>query len=150
MLHEDIFFNSYCKYIKLNFWLVICIAKNFIWTTLKAIFSIFRYSFLHPLIPDLQIVVSQTNIVWSQQTIHQWKAMFENKIEKNDPYDWFCSPVSYIWKCWYLINVLCFKLCFLMILKQMVCSYFFAQTWENMKLCLHEHRLVSFSLIVVF
>ncbi len=26
---------------KLNFWLVICIAKNFIWTTLKAIFSIF-------------------------------------------------------------------------------------------------------------
>ncbi len=28
---------------KLNFWLVICIAKNFIWTTLKAIFSIFAY-----------------------------------------------------------------------------------------------------------
>ncbi len=27
---------------KLNFLLVICIAKNFIWTTLKAIFSIFR------------------------------------------------------------------------------------------------------------
>ncbi len=26
---------------KLNFWLVICIAKNFIWTTLKVIFSIF-------------------------------------------------------------------------------------------------------------
>ncbi len=25
---------------KLNFWLVICIAKNFIWTTLKMIFSI--------------------------------------------------------------------------------------------------------------
>ncbi len=28
---------------KLNFWLVICIAKNFIWTTLKMIFSIFRF-----------------------------------------------------------------------------------------------------------
>ncbi len=28
---------------KLNFWLVICIAKNFIWTTLNAIFSIFRF-----------------------------------------------------------------------------------------------------------
>ncbi len=28
---------------KLNFWLVICIAKNFIWTTLKVIFSIFRF-----------------------------------------------------------------------------------------------------------
>ncbi len=24
---------------KLNFWLVICIAKNFIWTTLKAILN---------------------------------------------------------------------------------------------------------------
>ncbi len=28
---------------KLNFWLVICITKNFIWTTLKVIFSMFRY-----------------------------------------------------------------------------------------------------------
>ncbi len=28
---------------KLNFWLVICIAKNYIWTTLKVIFSIFRF-----------------------------------------------------------------------------------------------------------
>ncbi len=27
---------------KLNYWLVICIAKNFIWTSLKMIFSIFR------------------------------------------------------------------------------------------------------------
>ncbi len=26
-----------------NFWLVICITKNFIWTTLKMIFSIFRF-----------------------------------------------------------------------------------------------------------
>ncbi len=33
------------------------------------IFSIFRF-FLHPQIPDLQIVVSQTNIV---QIIHKWK-----------------------------------------------------------------------------
>ncbi len=29
--------------LKLNFWLVICIAKNFIWTTLKMICSIFRF-----------------------------------------------------------------------------------------------------------
>ncbi len=28
---------------KLNFWLVICIAQKFNWTTLKAIFSIFRF-----------------------------------------------------------------------------------------------------------
>ncbi len=49
---------------KVNFLLVICIAKNFIWTTLKVIFSIFRI-FLHPQIPDFQIVVSQPNIVRS-------------------------------------------------------------------------------------
>ncbi len=40
---------------KLNYWLVICIAKNFIWTTLKAIFSIF-FIFLHPQIPDFPIL----------------------------------------------------------------------------------------------
>ncbi len=39
---------NFCKFptiniSKLNFWLVICIAKNFIWTTLKMIFSIFRF-----------------------------------------------------------------------------------------------------------
>ncbi len=28
---------------KLNYWLVICMAKNFIWTTLKVIFSIFWF-----------------------------------------------------------------------------------------------------------
>ncbi len=31
---------------KLHFWLVICIAKNFIWTSLKAIFSIFRFFYI--------------------------------------------------------------------------------------------------------
>ncbi len=50
---------------KLHFWLVICIAKNFIWTTLKVFFSIFRFFFLHPQIPDFQIVVYQPNIVLS-------------------------------------------------------------------------------------
>ncbi len=40
----------FCKFLTVNisqlhFWLVICIAKNFIWTTLKAIFSIFRFFF---------------------------------------------------------------------------------------------------------
>ncbi len=41
-----------------------CIAKNFICTILKAIFSIFYY-FLHHQIPDFQIVVSRPNIVLS-------------------------------------------------------------------------------------
>ncbi len=40
MFHEGI---STINISKLNFWLLICIAKNFIWTTLKMIFSIFRY-----------------------------------------------------------------------------------------------------------
>ncbi len=43
MFHEDILLIYYRKYFKTSFWLVICIAKNFIWTTLKAIFSIFRF-----------------------------------------------------------------------------------------------------------
>ncbi len=38
MFHEDILYISYCKYIKTNFLLVIYIANNLIWTTLKAIF----------------------------------------------------------------------------------------------------------------
>ncbi len=45
--------------LKRNYWLLICIAKNVIWTTLKVIF------FWHPQIPDFQIVVSQPNIVIS-------------------------------------------------------------------------------------
>ncbi len=36
MFHEDIL---YCKYIKLHLWSVICIAKNFIWATLKEILA---------------------------------------------------------------------------------------------------------------
>ncbi len=43
--------NIFCKFptvnpLKLNFLLVICIAKNFIWTNLKVIFSIFRFFFV--------------------------------------------------------------------------------------------------------
>ncbi len=55
MFHEDILYIS-LNILKLNFWLVIRIAKDLIWTTLKAIF--FQ-------IPDFQIVVSQPNIVLS-------------------------------------------------------------------------------------
>ncbi len=53
--------NIFCKFptanvSKLNF----CMAKNLIWTTLKVIFSIFRF-FLHSQIPDFQTVASQPN-----------------------------------------------------------------------------------------
>ncbi len=68
---------------KHNFWLVICIAKNFIWTTLKMIFSIYFNFFLHPQIPDFQIVVSQPNIFLSYQTIHQCKAYLFSCIDLN-------------------------------------------------------------------
>ncbi len=37
MFHEYILYISYCKYININ-WLVICTAKSFMWTNLKAIF----------------------------------------------------------------------------------------------------------------
>ncbi len=74
---------------KLNFWLLICIAKNFIWTTLKIIFSIFR--FFHTL--------RFSNIV---QTIHQWKYNFfifqmmrKSQFHKIDSYDWFCGCITY-------------------------------------------------------
>ncbi len=95
---------------QLNFWLVICIAKNFICTTLKAIFTIFRF-YLHPQIPDIQIVVSQLNIVLSIQTIHQWKPIYSsfrwciNK--KLCPYDWFCGPCHD-----HMTSLLLFRRCF--------------------------------------
>ncbi len=41
MFHEDIF--PTINISKLNFWYVLCIAKNLIWTTWKMIFSIFRF-----------------------------------------------------------------------------------------------------------
>ncbi len=51
-------------YIKTSF-LIICIANNFIWTTLKAIFFQYLDFFLHPQIPDCPLVVSRPNIVRS-------------------------------------------------------------------------------------
>ncbi len=63
MFHEDILVHICTVNIsKMYFWLVICLAKNFIWTTLKAIVSIFRF-FLHPQIPDFQIVVYLSQIL---------------------------------------------------------------------------------------
>ncbi len=100
---------------KYNYWLLICIAKNLIWTTLKMIFSIFIF-FLHPQIPDFQIAVSQPNIV---QTIHQWKyylfsfqMMYTSQILIIDPYDWFCVPGSHliIVISWYIAISILFQL----------------------------------------
>ncbi len=81
------------KIYQLNFWLVICIAKNFIWTTLKMIFSISRFFFAPS---DSRF----SNIV---QTIHQWKyylfsfrIQYKSQFWKIDSYDWFCAPGSHM------------------------------------------------------
>ncbi len=79
---------------KLNFWLVICMANNFIWTTLKVIFSIFR--FFAP--SDSRF---SNSCIFSQ--IHQLKAyifsfqiMHKSGFQKNYSNDWFCCPGSHL------------------------------------------------------
>ncbi len=49
-------------------------AKNLIWTTLNMIFSIFGF-FLHPQIPEFQIVAFQQ--ILSYPNKHQWKDFFQ-------------------------------------------------------------------------
>ncbi len=62
---------------KLNYWLLICIAKNFIWTTLKMIFSIFRF-FCSLRFQIFKYCPNHTSI----ESWFNW------------PYDWFCAPGS--------------------------------------------------------
>ncbi len=52
---------------KHNYSLLICIAKNFIWTTLKMIFSIFRC-----------FCTSDSRLSNIVQTIHQWKIIYSS------------------------------------------------------------------------
>ncbi len=75
MFHEYILYVSDRKYIYIYIYikqigLVICIAKNLIWTTLKMIFSIFRFV-MHPQIPDLQIVVQYISQICPIITNHK-------------------------------------------------------------------------------
>ncbi len=101
MFHEDIWYISNSKYIKTYFWLVVCIAKNLIWTTLKVIFSVFRF-FLHLQIPDFQIVVSRTNIVLSNKPYINGKFIYSDNvyisIKKN------CGPGSHLFLYLYLYS----------------------------------------------
>ncbi len=72
---------------ELTFLLVICIAKNFIWSTLKVIFSkkmIYIY-ILHPQIPDFQIAY-----------LFSFQLMYNSQFQIIDPYDWFCGPWSHL------------------------------------------------------
>ncbi len=61
MFHEDI---PTVNISKRNYWLVICIAKNFIWTTLKMISQYLDF-FLHPQIPDFQNFYNTSNIAFA-------------------------------------------------------------------------------------
>ncbi len=82
---------------KPNFWLVICIAMNLIWTTLKAIFSIFRFvSFFAP--SDSRFTNSCLSAKYcpnntNHTSMERWCI---NLKWLKSPYDWFCGPGSHI------------------------------------------------------
>ncbi len=77
---------------KLNFWLVICIAKNFIWITLKVIFSIFRFfcSLRFQIFKYCPIITNHTSM-------ESYQMMHKSQFWKIVPYDWFCGPGSHIY-----------------------------------------------------
>ncbi len=79
---------------KLNFWLVICIAKNFIWTTLKMIFSIFRFfcTLRFQIFKYCPIITNHNK--WKYY-LFSFQMTYKSKIPKMDPYDWFCCPGSH-------------------------------------------------------
>ncbi len=80
---------------KLNFWLVICIAKNFIWTTLKMIFSIFRFfcTLRFQIYKYCPIITNHTSM---ERYLFSFQMMHKSQFRKIDPYDWFCAPGSHI------------------------------------------------------
>ncbi len=83
---------------KLNFWLVICIAKNFIWTTLKMIFSIFRF------FCTLRFqIYKYCPIITNHTSMESFQMMHKSQFHKMACYDWFCAPGSHIWR----ISVVC-------------------------------------------
>ncbi len=81
---------------KLNFWLVIGVAKNFILTTLKAIFSIFLF-FFAPLDSRFSNSCFSAKYcpILTNHTLME--ILFIQFICIIDPYDWFCGPGSHIW-----------------------------------------------------
>ncbi len=89
MFHEDI---CTVNISKLNFWLLICIAKNFIWTTLKMIFLIF--DFFSP--SDFPILSYHNKPYINGNIIYSAFRWCINLNLKMHPYDWFCAPGSRI------------------------------------------------------
>ncbi len=72
---------------KLNFWLVVCIAKNFIWTTLNAIFSIFWFFAPSDSRFSNSCISAKYCPILTNHT--SMESLFIQKMLKMDPYDWF-------------------------------------------------------------
>ncbi len=91
----------FCKFTtvnisKLNFWLVICIAKNFIWTTLKVIFSIFRFFLCTVRFQIFKILSYHNKPYINGKLIYSaFRRCINLDLKKIDPYDWFCAPGSH-------------------------------------------------------
>ncbi len=81
---------------KLHFWLVICIAKNFIWTTLKVIFAIFRFfcTLRFQIYKYCPIITNHTSM---ESYLFSFQMMHTSQFHKTDPYDWFCGPGSHLY-----------------------------------------------------
>ncbi len=77
---------------KLNYWLLICIAKNFIWTTLKMIFSIFRFFCTL----RFQIYKYCPNHTSMEILFIQLSDDVYISVSQNWPVYWFCAPGSHM------------------------------------------------------
>ncbi len=73
---------------KLNYCLVICMAKNLIWTTLKMIFSIFRCFCTLRLSKYCPNHTSKEILL-----IQLIQMMHKSQFWQMYPYDWFCAPI---------------------------------------------------------
>ncbi len=76
---------------KRNYWLLICIAKNLIWTTLKMIFSIFRFfcTLRFQIYKYRPIITNHTSM---EILFTQLQMMYTSQFPIMYPYDWFCAP----------------------------------------------------------
>ncbi len=68
---------------QLNYWLLICIAKNLIWTTLKMIFSIFRF------FCTLRFQILKYCLIKTNHTSMEISLIQKSQLTL---YDWFCGP----------------------------------------------------------
>ncbi len=83
--------------LKLNFWLVICIAKNLIWTTLKTISLNISIFFVRSdsRFPNSSISAKYCHILTNHTSMEVYLSDCVLISIKHDPYDWFCLPGSH-------------------------------------------------------